>query len=107
MSIPLKRTKDILKALGESKREGQIICGFSMETENLLENSRGKLIKKNLDMIIANNLKTKGAGFGTDTNVVTLITANDIKEFDIMSKQEVARAIFDEIIKIKSARQQH
>ncbi len=106
LSIELERTADIIAELGRRKKH-QFLCGFSMETENLLENSRGKLIKKNLDMIIANNLKTKGAGFGTDTNVVTLITANDIKEFDIMSKQEVARAIFDEIIKIKSARQQH
>ena len=74
MSIPLKRTKDILKTLGENKKENQFICGFSMETQNMLENSKKKLEKKNVDMIVANNLKVAGAGFGTDTNIVTLIT---------------------------------
>lgn len=97
MSIPLKRTADILKYLGEHKKEGQFICGFSMETENLVENSRAKLAKKNADMIIANNLKTAGAGFGTDTNVVTIITTNDTKQLEIMTKEEVAGAILDEI----------
>lgn len=97
MSIPLKRTTDILKYLGENKKPGQFICGFSMETSNLIENSRAKLSKKNADMIIANNLKTAGAGFGTDTNVVTIITSNDIKELEIMTKEEVAGAILDEI----------
>ncbi len=96
-SIELERTEDILSYLGEHKRDNQFICGFSMETENMLENSKAKLKKKNVDMIVANNLRTAGAGFGTDTNVVTLITADDAKELPIMSKDEVAHAIFDEI----------
>ena len=99
MSIPLKRTQDILKYLGENKKEGQFICGFSMETENMLENSRAKLAKKNADMIIANNLKTDGAGFGTDTNIVTIITKDDCVELEIMSKDEVASIILDNILK--------
>lgn len=98
MSIPLTRTQDILKYLGEHKRENQFICGFSMETENMLENSKAKLAKKNADMIVANNLKTAGAGFGTDTNVVTIITRNSVKELDIMSKDEVANVILDNIL---------
>lgn len=98
MSIPLKRTEDILKYLGENKPEGQFICGFSMETENMLENSRAKLERKNADMIVANNLKTAGAGFGTDTNVVTLITKDSVKELEIMSKNDVANVILDNII---------
>lgn len=98
MSIPLKRTTDILKFLGENKKEGQFICGFSMETENMLENSRAKLEKKNADMIVANSLKTEGAGFGTDTNVVTLITRDKVKEYEMMSKNDVADAILDAII---------
>lgn len=97
MSIPLKRTEDILKYLGEHKKDGQFICGFSMETENMLENSRAKLSKKNADMIIANNLKTQGAGFGTDTNVVTIITADDCIELELMSKSDVASVILDNI----------
>lgn len=97
--ITLERTQDILKYLGGHKRADQFICGFSMETENMLENSRAKLAKKNVDMIVANNLKLKGAGFGTDTNVVTIITADDCKELDIMSKADVANAILDEIMK--------
>lgn len=96
--ITLERTQDILKYLGGHKRAEQFICGFSMETENMLENSRAKLAKKNVDMIVANNLKVKGAGFGTDTNVVTIITADECKELDIMSKVEVADAILDEIM---------
>ncbi len=100
MSIPLKRTKDILKYLGEHKKDGQILCGFSMETENMLENSRAKLKKKNADMIVANNLKVAGAGFGVDTNVVTIITKDDCKELPLMSKEEVAGAIFDNILKL-------
>lgn len=98
MSIQLKRTTDILKFLGENKKEGQFICGFSMETENVLENSRAKLDKKNADMIVANSLKTAGAGFGTDTNVVTLITKDKVKEYEMMSKNDVADAILDAII---------
>ena len=97
MSIPLKRTKDILKALGESKREGQLICGFSMETENVLENSSKKLTSKNCDMICANSLRTEGAGFGTDTNVITLITKDGADELPIMSKDEAAHRILDKL----------
>lgn len=101
MSIPLKRTQDILKYLGEHKPEGQFLCGFSMETQNMLENSRAKLEKKNLDMIIANNLKVAGAGFGTDTNIVTMITKNEEIELPIMSKSEVASSILDKILELK------
>lgn len=97
MKIELKRTKDILKYLGENKRDGQIICGFSMETENVIENSKKKLISKNCDMICANSLKTKGSGFGGDTNIVTVITKDGVKELDLMSKNEVAHKIIDEI----------
>ena len=97
--IELERTEDILAYLGSHKREGQFLCGFSMETENMLENSRKKLAKKNVDMIVANNLKVAGAGFGTDTNVVTLITKEDCKELELMSKADVAEAIVSEIIK--------
>ncbi len=96
-SLSLKRTQDILKYLGEHKPEGQFLCGFSMETENMLENSKKKLKKKNLDMVVANNLKVSGAGFGVDTNVVTLITDHEVKELPQMSKEEVAIAIFDQI----------
>lgn len=96
--ITLKRTEDILKYLGENRREGQYICGFSMETENMLENSKKKLNKKNADMIVANNLKVKGAGFGTDTNVITIITKDNVTEFPIMSKDEAAVKILDEIL---------
>lgn len=98
-SIKLERTEDILSYLGANKKPGQFICGFSMETENMLENSKAKLKKKNVDMIVANNLRTAGAGFGTDTNVVTLITADDARELPIMSKDEVAQAVLDEIVK--------
>ncbi|MDE6666157.1 MAG: phosphopantothenoylcysteine decarboxylase, partial [Ruminococcus sp.] len=93
MSIQLKRTKDILKYLGEHKPVGQIICGFSMETENVIENSRKKLTGKKCDMICANSLKTSGAGFGTDTNIVTLITPDNTEQLEIMSKSEVANII--------------
>ncbi|MBQ9121874.1 MAG: bifunctional phosphopantothenoylcysteine decarboxylase/phosphopantothenate--cysteine ligase CoaBC [Lachnospiraceae bacterium] len=98
MSIALERTQDILKYLGEHRREGQFLCGFSMETENMLENSRAKLTKKNVDMIVANNLKQAGAGFGTDTNIVTLITADDVVELPILSKDEVAKHLIDTIL---------
>lgn len=97
-SIELERTEDILAYLGAHKREGQFICGFSMETENMLENSKKKLSKKNVDMIVANNLRTEGAGFGTDTNVVTIIMADETWQLPIMSKDEVANAIFDSIL---------
>lgn len=101
LSIPLKRTQDILKYLGEHKKEGQILCGFSMETENMIENSRAKLEKKNADLIVANNLKEAGAGFGCDTNVVTLISREETRQLEIMSKDDVARAIVDYILKMK------
>ena len=97
-SIELERTEDILKYLGEHREKGQFICGFSMETEHMVENSTAKLDKKNVDMIVANNLKVSGAGFGTDTNIVTLITKAGAKELPIMSKSEVADAIMDEIL---------
>ncbi len=105
LSIELKRTADILKYLGENKREGQFLCGFSMETENLLENSRKKLIDKNADMIIANNLKMEGAGFGTGTNIVTIITKDGYKEPGRMDKEDVAVCILDEIYKESIAKQ--
>jgi phosphopantothenoylcysteine decarboxylase/phosphopantothenate--cysteine ligase len=95
MCISLKRTKDILKYLGEHKREGQFICGFSMETDNVIENSRKKLISKNCDMICANSLRTEGAGFGGDTNVVTVITADGETELEKMSKEMTAHRILD------------
>lgn len=100
MSIPLVRTKDILKTLGENKRPGQILCGFSMETENVLENSRKKLESKHCDMICANSLKSAGAGFGTDTNVVTLITKNSEESLELMSKEQVAHKILDKLLTI-------
>ena len=99
MSIELGRTKDILKHLGENKKEGQFICGFSMETDNVIENSRAKLNKKNCDMICANSLRTEGAGFGVDTNVITLITAEGETELPMMSKDEAAHRILDKCIK--------
>lgn len=100
MSIALKRTKDILKYVGVNKRDGQIICGFAMETENMLENARKKLESKNIDMIAANNVKVEGAGFENDTNVLTLITKDNQKELELMSKFDCANKLLDEIIKI-------
>ena len=97
LSIPLVRTKDILATLGASKTH-QFLCGFSMETQNMLENSRAKIAKKNLDMIVANNLKVAGAGFGTDTNVITLIAENFEKELPLMSKKEAAACILNTIL---------
>ena len=97
-SIALKRTTDILSWLGEHKEKGQFLCGFSMETENMLENSKKKLEKKHADMIVANNLKVAGAGFGTDTNVVTLITKEGAKELPIQTKDEVSYEILNEIM---------
>ena len=99
MSIPLKRTTDILKYLGEHKKEGQVLCGFAMETKDLIENARKKLEGKNADLIVANNLKVAGAGFGTDTNVVTFIEKDNISELPILSKDEVAKEILDKLIK--------
>ena len=93
MAIPLKRTRDILAWLGQNRRDDQVICGFSMETENLIENSRDKLTRKNADMICANNLKVEGAGFGVDTNVITIITKDDLLELPLQSKDSAANAI--------------
>ncbi len=101
MSIALERTDDILAHLGKNKKEGQILCGFSMETKDMLENSKAKLEKKNLDVIVANNLKVAGAGFGTDTNVVTLITKDEIKDLPILSKEEVADRILSFLLGLK------
>ncbi len=95
LSIPLKRTQDILKYLGEHRRPAQVLCGFSMETRDMVENSRAKLEKKNLDMICANNLKVSGAGFGTDTNVMTVITRTGSEELPLMSKEDAAARILD------------
>lgn len=102
--LKLKRTTDILKWLGENRAAGkkQFLCGFSMETEHMVENSRAKLEKKNLDMIVANNLKVPGAGFGVDTNVVTLITRSETKELPQMSKEEVAAGILNEILRLQT-----
>ncbi len=97
LSIPLERTRDILGTLGADKRPGQFLCGFSMETEDLLENSRKKLEKKNLDMVAANNLKIEGAGFGVETNVLTLITPDGMTELPLMSKDAAADALLDAI----------
>ena len=98
ISINLERTEDILKYIGEHRKENQFICGFSMETENMVENSRRKLEDKKADMIVANNLKQKGAGFGTDTNIVTFITRDKVLEKSIMTKKEVAKEILDFIL---------
>ena len=100
--IKLERTADIIKYLGEHKPEGQFLCGFSMETENVLENSRRKLESKKLDMICANSLRESGAGFGTDTNIITMITKNDETKLELMSKEAAAHAIFDKILSITS-----
>ncbi len=102
-SVALKRTTDILAWLGEHRQNGQFICGFSMETEHMLENSRKKLLQKNADMIVANNLRQEGAGFGVDTNIVTLITKGDCLELPQMSKEEAAMKILDFIKKTKKA----
>ena len=100
MSIPLKRTRDILKYLGENRVPGQVICGFSMETQNMVENSREKLVKKNVDMICANNLKQSGAGFGVDTNVITIITRSETTELPLQSKESAANAILDAAVRL-------
>ena len=98
MSIELERTSDIIGTLGAGRRDDQFLCGFSMETENLIENSRSKLERKNLDMIVANNLKVEGAGFRGDTNVAVLIKKSQVKELQLMSKIELADVILDEIL---------
>lgn len=98
LSVELERTEDILAWLGAHRRKGQILCGFSMETEHLLENSRAKLEKKKVDMIVANNLKQHGAGFGTDTNVVTFLTKEGTEELPLLSKEEVADRLLDRLL---------
>lgn len=98
-TLELKRTQDILAYLGARRRQGQYICGFSMETENMIENSQQKLKEKQVDLIVANNLNTEGAGFGSDTNIVTLIMEEGLVELPCMSKEEVAATIFDVIVK--------
>lgn len=97
MSIELERTDDILAWLGAHRKEGQVLCGFSMETQNMLENSRAKLEKKHVDMIVANSLRAAGAGFGTDTNIVTVITKDGAEELELMSKDQVAHEILNRI----------
>ena len=101
MTIELKRTTDILKYIGEHKRAGQVVCGFSMETENVIENSRKKLTKKNCDMICANSIKKAGAGFGTDTNIITMITPDGDEELELMSKFDAANIILSKLASIK------
>lgn len=103
MSIELERTDDILKFLGEHKRDGQFLCGFSMETQNVIGNSRAKLTKKNLDMVAANNVKVEGAGFQGDTNVLTLITQDEEVSLPLMSKEDAALKILDKIVTVRSA----
>ena len=104
MVLELEKTDDILKYLGEHKIPGQFLCGFSMETENMLENSRVKLKKKNLDMVVANNLKQAGAGFGTDTNIITMITETREISLELMSKEEAAENIINQILAMKQGR---
>ena len=105
MSIALERTTDILAWLGEHRREGQVLCGFAMETEHMVEHAKEKLTKKHVDMIAANNVKVAGAGFGTDTNVVTLITEDGVEELAKMSKEEVASRIVDALLRIRGNRE--
>ena len=102
MSIALRRTLDIIGHLGQNRRPGQFLCGFSMETENMLENSRKKLQNKNLDMVVANNVKVAGAGFQGDTNVITIITNDDVTELPLMDKETAAHKILDKIMKMRS-----
>ncbi len=99
MSVPLERTEDILAYLGAHRQKGQFLCGFSMETEHMVENSRVKLEKKNIDMIVANNLKQEGAGFGTDTNVVTFLTRDGMEELSLMRKEDVADRLLDAVMR--------
>ena len=98
LTLELEKTDDILKYIGEHKTN-QFVCGFSMETDNMLENSKEKLVNKNLDMIIANNLRQEGAGFAGDTNIVTIISKNDIKQLEMLSKEIVANKIIDAVLK--------
>ena len=102
LSIPLARTQDILGWVAEHRHPGLFTCGFSMETQNMVENSRAKLDKKNLDMIVANNLKDEGAGFGVPTNVVTLITRDGVTPLPLMGKDAVARHLLDTIQQMRT-----
>ncbi|MPN36150.1 Coenzyme A biosynthesis bifunctional protein CoaBC [bioreactor metagenome] len=102
LTLVLERTDDILAYLGQHKKENQILCGFAMETENLIENARNKCIKKNCDLVIANSINTEGTGFKTDTNKITIIRKDSIKEVDLMSKEECARIILEECFKGES-----
>lgn len=106
LSLALSRTKDILKAVGERKTDRQIVCGFSMETSNLIENSKKKLVSKNCDMIVANNLKDDGAGFGVDTNKVTIITENNADSLDVMTKKETAEKILDAALSLLKSKRE-
>lgn len=101
MTLDLEKTDDILKFLGEHRKSGQFLCGFSMETEHMVENSRAKLEKKHLDMVVANNLKQDGAGFGTDTNIITMITEKQTISLELMSKEEAAGRIMDQILRMR------
>ena len=101
LCIPLKRTQDILQTLGDHRREGQFLCSFSMETRDMVENSRKKLEKKHVDMIAANNLKEAGAGFAVDTNLLTLITRDGEKSLSLMSKDEAADVLLTEILRLR------
>ena len=103
LALPLKRTADILREVSVMKQPGQLVCGFSMETENLVENSRKKLIEKHLDLIVANNLKVEGAGFGVDTNIVTLISQQETEQLPILTKDEVAHRILDNLLKQRNS----
>ena len=105
MSIELERTDDILKYLGEHRHPRQFLCGFSMETQNMIGNSRAKLEKKHLDMVAANNLKEAGAGFQGDTNILTLITQNEDVSLQLMSKEDAANAILDKILSVLKERE--
>ena len=107
LDIALKRTQDVLAWLGEHKKEGQVLCGFSMETKDMLENSKKKLEKKNADLIAANNLKEAGAGFGTDTNHLVLIGKDGITDLPMLSKEEAAGKLLDTLLKIWESRHFH
>ena len=106
MSIKLEKTDDILGYLGEHRLPGQFLCGFSMETQNMLGNSRVKLTRKNLDMVAANNVKMAGAGFQGDTNVLTLITQDEDVSLQLMSKEDAANVILDKILSIQKEREE-
>lgn len=103
MTLTFTRTDDILAFLGNHKQNGQFLCGFAMETEHLIEHAKAKLEKKNLDMIVANNLKEAGAGFGTDTNIITLITKDKTKELQLLTKDKAAKELIDEILRLRTS----